>query len=118
MTDPLRSAQNLLDRLNEIDRLLSRAEQERDLHEKLAASAVTEAAAAAAETRAHIHLIVRVVAFALLLWTPAVSYGAIWFHELQRNTCYPAVRLVDPSRVWEPWYCSLFPGTGRHAHAE
>lgn len=54
------------------------------------------------------------------LWTPMTAYSAVWMHERVRNTCLPDVLLVqvldgnkNPSLDHEPWYCGMFPGTGR-----
>lgn len=48
-------------------------------------------------------------------WTPFTAYGAVWVHERVRNTCYPGVVHVEghPTAGEAPWYCGIFPGTGR-----
>lgn len=111
----------LLERLDSIDNLFARERRERDLAEKLAAAAdahADRAVAAVRETRRILRTVVAVVALGLVLWTPFVAYGAVWVHERVRNSCYPALAELihaTPTSA-DPWYCGLFPGTGRPDH--
>ncbi len=116
--DPMAALHQMAAKLDAIDELFHRSEESRDLHERLTAGAAGDAEKAARQARKLVRTVVRVVTFALLLWTPLVAYGAIWFHELQRNNCYPVAAILAGGPIDEPWYCSLFPGTGRHAPQE
>jgi len=113
----LADVQALLGRLDGIDELFAEERASRNLQEKLADAAADIAEKATdevAETRRLLRTVIAVVAVGLLVWTPIVAYGAVWFHELVRNTCYPVAELAEDRPVDEAWYCDLFPGTGRH----
>lgn len=116
MEELTRGIQDLHQRVEDLDTLLHQRTLVADLRERR-----VEAAHEVAE-----HNTVRIkrlwaaglaVAF---LWTPVTAYGAVWMHERVRNTCLPDVLLVqvldgnkNPSVASEPWYCGMFPGTGR-----
>lgn len=104
---------DLHDRVKHLDAALREHQGTTDLREKLGAAAHEEAKRTAGQLRK----IALIVAAGLLIWSPAVAYGAVWGHEAVRNNCYPtwAVREQGPPVVVpvqdEPWFCSLFPGT-------
>lgn len=117
VSDPMDMAQALMRRLDGIDELFSRQEQERDFSERLGAAALDMAEGAkvtAAGVARLTHRIATVLAVGLLLWTPVVAYGAVWMHERVRNTCYPLG--VAQGQADEPWYCGIFPGTNHPPH--
>lgn len=114
MTDPMDLARQMMRRLDDIDDLFSRQEQERDYSEKLGAAAWAEAEGAkvtATSVQRLTQRIAKVLAVGLLLYTPLIAYGAVWMHERVRNDCYPVA-----SPVTEPWFCGLFPGTNHPHH--
>lgn len=117
----VRDARAMLERLDRIDRIFREERATRDLHERLAEGAAREAETAQ-ETARHSVALLRyvmvVVAVGLLFWTPVVAYGAVWFHEKVRNTCYPFVQVTEPFPALynEPFYCGMFPGTNRMNH--
>lgn len=102
----------LHERVASLDSLLKIDARARDLSERMGVAASVQAEEASRLARVAHDLSRRmtvVVAFALVIWTPVVAYGAVWFHELVRNTCYQSATQVD-----EAWYCGIFPGTGHH----
>lgn len=110
---------SLHEQVRNLDDLLREGQVERDLSERLTAAAsqqAEEASRLAVLTHGLVRTMVVVVALGLLVWTPFVAYGAVWFHELVRNQCYSygAILRHDGDA---PWYCGIFPGTfGHPAH--
>jgi hypothetical protein len=98
---------DLHDRVRHLDEQLRERGETHDLHERLGAAAMEVAEL----TRSRIRWLWAAGMMVALLWTPATAYGAVWFHELVRNTCYPAVVLEHRHPAEQPWYCSIFPGT-------
>lgn len=106
---------DLHERVSLLGDLLSEDQIQRDLHERLAESTVKTAEEAGRLAKLAHDMVRRtflIVTVALVTWTPFLTYGAVWVHELVRNTCYNGVTLVESDE--DAWYCSIFPGTGRH----
>lgn len=98
--------------IRELHEQLTETRATRDLHERLAASAVDTAEQVADETRRRFRQIVTVVLAGLLIWTPFVAWGAILWHQQFLDDCVnrPSFeRLADT-----PWHCALFPGGHQH----
>jgi len=107
---------DLHSKVQHLDEMLREDQAVRDMHERLGA-AVAASAEEATRIAAAAHGVVKriflAITVAMAVWTPFVAYGAVWAHELVRNTCYNGVTLVEPNH--NHWYCNIFPGTNQHA---
>lgn len=106
-------------RVTELDELMQVDARARDLSERMglaATVAAEEAARLAVVAHDMVKKIIVIVAIGLVVWTPFVGYGAIWFHEMVRNHCYSPTTMHVPSASMDPWYCGIFPGTGHEGH--